>query len=1493
MEISGNNKKIVVHLIEYLEYILSIFLIFTCNTLFSVGELSGQGFNELSKYAPSVILFTIIVFLYLVDSKTVLDSIKKAYIPVTVLILFCMYLLITKSNMSQLDREDYVIKMLVFFSLASIYIAIKKSNNDVCSVFLKYADIVYYIALFSIVIYMVLLISPDNLYSDVSISSWTGSERPYVGIGGLFSFVGGTTFKVGDISYIKNIGICPEPPMYYIALNTGLYSELFLRGNRKSVVRGIIISLAIISTGGTNGLVMMIIAWGCFIVSQIKKNKLIFSIAIVGIVAIGGILLISHKKDIGKGSYDIHVEDYKVALECFMDNPILGAGYNNSAAIVEYMPENRQKGNDGLSNSIAVVLAECGIIVGGIFIVAYLLGVLQLFSRRRKNIGYFSLGMLAVYVTVIIIYNYILVFTIAFLISLVDVELIKKEKKLAPKVHIFGSEDNTEKTQVEESGAKSHLVDYIDIIFAALLVIILSVSKQVCLAFHEFYLSHGLYLSQSVCRIPAYISMIIFVVMAIKHEHSIFASKSSAGKIETRIMDIICTAWPSLLSIVIFELTYGLIISGIERILGSLRILNDATESIAILVVFILFLIFFTVVKRINTLLFVMEGDNSLIKVRIGSDVKRIIKENQQKFVVMFGTLAFLILVCVFGTGRKEQELVYLDDIENLNELMHEAEFSFDFTEAGFRNNEVLCTIRIYGLDDKSLLSITRITGRDVDENGHCDINVIYTNGSAGTNVYYDVIPEDGISFSIKAGSKYDELKELRISRYNYMNLPTYQMYFNPDGTPRVNKQGHSIVESDYDRQGKVIAYRYYDASGNRILYDGKYFEVKYERDGRGNATREAYYDTEENPMIQKGGYAIVEKDYDSRDFVIAIRYYDADMNPVLVDNVYHEIKYELNNEQLCTNTSYYGTDGERVVIKDGYSYLEKDYDEFDNNTEIRFYDVDGNLTESKSDYAKVDYKYNGMKKVIEERYFDTDNNLTRCKSGYAFVNRDYDDEDRLVFEQFGDDDGETILNATSYEFNREGTLFRKKFLKTDDSGELNLYMNNGEYAYYEYYYDKNGRLIREESYDTNGELTNNSKNYAVIQYEYDETTGRKVRTTFYDSNRSPVYYDGQYCTITYGYDSYGNVSEEKYFGFDNKPAVVEQGYHRMEKTYDEYKNVIDIKYYGIYGSRVNINSGFSEIKYQYNSSNRIIDEKYYDRNGNVKTIPAGFAEKCLEYDDNGNVTREYYKGSDGSPALCWDEYTEVKSYYNDENKLIKRAYIKDGNEILLGKGYSSISYSYDEQGNQNEVLFIDSFGKPVMSSDGYAIEKLEYNEKKQVVYRRYFDDNTKPVLMSRGYAEIRYEYDDLGRCIGQSYYNENGEKMVLSSGVHSEEYSYDKIGYGASVFKYFGIDGKPVLVNGEYSEIKRYYNNKKKIFKDEYYGLDGQLVNRNSGQAYFEQAWDDRGNVIQISYYDKDGNPVNINGQYFVEARAYNDDNQMINTVYYTVDGEVYDPEQ
>ena len=408
-------------------------------------------------------------------------------------------------------------------------------------------------------------------------------------------------------------------------------------------------------------------------------------------------------------------------------------------------------------------------------------------------------------------------------------------------------------------------------------------------------------------------------------------------------------------------------------------------------------------------------------------------------------------------------------------------------------------------------------------------------------------------------------------------------------------------------------------------------------------------------------------------------------------------------------------------------------------------------------------------------------------------------------------------INPTTYTRNRIGDIIRtviedtevvtgeQHIIRTDIYGTTYEFNEEGKLKRYTYF-DKNGDLLREISYDESGRCTENT------------------------------YSNGE-LSVTKEYDEFGIPSVETIFNM----------YGWTKNEYDSFGNLkIETDYY----------NGALESEHEYDNDGNIVRGKLYYDDGR-------WEEYTREYDNN-TLIREMVTRSDG----VWHEYV-LDDYYNwillksnefVEEKDLWTKYEYDGrgrkiSEIIYGKNGDAISdkqqWSYYGDGKQIMQYTTCSGNSDIPRyREIYTYDKFGNQIKKEI-----YTSSEPGNLYFSAYFEASNEYDDKGIVKGtENYYELDADtgSFILKSHVKDYKRDYDKFGNIRMVE--YNIDG--------YAEEKRYpevneYTDNGRIMKYILYDSDGEIIN------WGESETDDNGNIIRETSYSSETGEVSRYTQY------------------------------
>lgn len=282
-----------------------------------------------------------------------------------------------------LKSMSIVYLMLQLLAIIIYSFLIETSIDDTLH---KYTNIVIVIAVISLFFWSLgticRIIKPTGYFY----STWSGSLAAYKSYYGIY-FEQQTASSSSIVeNLIGNKAIFSEGPMVSMVFSIAFLAE-FLMQRKLNVKRCFILLIAVISTLSVSGITMVILAIAFkYILSKgDNRNKIVVKILLVPIVSVIGFVVIYYliEQKLSTNSGLTRLDDFYAGFKAWMDAPLFGNGYGNSAAFIKYMSRFRM-GNTGFSNSVMQILVFGGIYLFLPYVLA-LSGVVRLFRRHMYD----------------------------------------------------------------------------------------------------------------------------------------------------------------------------------------------------------------------------------------------------------------------------------------------------------------------------------------------------------------------------------------------------------------------------------------------------------------------------------------------------------------------------------------------------------------------------------------------------------------------------------------------------------------------------------------------------------------------------------------------------------------------------------------------------------------------------------------------------------------------------------------------------------------------------------------------------------------------------------------------------------------------------------------------------------------------------------------------------------------------------------------------------
>ena len=187
------------------------------------------------------------------------------------------------------------------------------------------------------------------------------------------------------------------------------YYEFFIENQEKNslLIRAILI-ITLLTTFSTTGYLLLIIIYLYKVFRylmrknsrSLKNNSLKYIIIVISIIAVAlcAFLLVNRLRT---SSGSTRVDDYVASYKAWINSSIIkGVGFGNEDTIKLYMSDFR-KDNQGLSNSLMVIIAEGGLYLLLIYFIPFLISSISFYKQKKYEYLYFNVIVLFLLISTI------------------------------------------------------------------------------------------------------------------------------------------------------------------------------------------------------------------------------------------------------------------------------------------------------------------------------------------------------------------------------------------------------------------------------------------------------------------------------------------------------------------------------------------------------------------------------------------------------------------------------------------------------------------------------------------------------------------------------------------------------------------------------------------------------------------------------------------------------------------------------------------------------------------------------------------------------------------------------------------------------------------------------------------------------------------------------------------------------------------------------------
>jgi hypothetical protein len=1075
--VSALNKVI----LAFLEYAFVFTVIIECNSLFHYSENYRQTSMEVVVTVFAILLAGILAVIFGRKNRDKLRQELKETWPVWSALLLCIFaflvLNVLRSGAENALRK-YTLSFILFLPVACLLFRSYRLDGKPHSLFFRYSDVMLVIAICNLIVFAAATFQPGIVQAQRLVSRWSnqGYFKDFINYLNVCCFWTSQNRTVGGITFYRSIAFFTEPVIYSIPLITALFTEMFLRQKEeRRIWKWLVLLAAVLASQSTLGMLLAAGGVGIKLIEGVmpKRRWLMVFPALI-LVAAAVFLLLRQKEEVDVSSTATHIRHYITAFKTFLEHPLIGCGYFREDLILLH---DASKTNKGLSNSVAVVLAEGGIFLGLMCMLPFFLGLAQIFSKNNKRVALWTLGPLGLYCVTVFHFHLLLMLFIAFGYSMLEIAPSgskgKRRLKLAD-----------EEIPPEPQGtltASSRAVRIIAVLLGCVMAAALFFSGTVWQKLSDWMELHQLYLGQSSWKAYYFSLFLILAVLVIRQAFRLWTKREEGRWAAETIWFLVYSA--------LYAAVYPIAFSAASTALENVLPFGDFTETTALAGLYF--------------------GG-----IAVGWLLLALLRKSKKGFAAGLAAAVVLVGGVVFGSRwYLSRFTVPADEIAPvIREASAAAEGKIYANERQTAMKRALPELACAPARDGAFAALENASVVTVHERNLRDLlaagfqvtelspdYVLYSND----NAVIEKLQSEGYTFSkyypfpmavdneaaiiLKSGNctltaELRKEPETEAPHEVVGNLLITSYY----GTKRVKKQ--AVYADDFDAEGcamiKVafnagkwegMEYRFVPEEGFELLSETltlaetpKYLtDVTY--DGRFLPIREAYFKPTGEPHYLSQGYAATSREYDRAGRLIRQNYYDEEGAPVVIKSGYASFTRAYNRQGRLWKEAYYDENGELCLLEKGYASYEKEFDRKGNVLVQRYIGVDGRRILLPGGYAEFRSVYNRDRQLLERRYYDENGESILLPNGYWMEKREYDEAGNVSVQRYYDTDGQSVITAMGY------AEVRKE-------------------------YNEKKKVVREEYYGVSGERIALPNGAASVQIEYG-TNGKESARHYFDLN--------------------------------------------------------------------------------------------------------------------------------------------------------------------------------------------------------------------------------------------------------------------------------------------------------------------------------------------------------------------------------------------------------
>ena len=1189
---------------SFLEYVLVTAIILECNSLLRLASCEESSVNM--NYVFAMLIGgagLCLVAIKILNSK-IREQFIKEFLPILCALegfVFAYFILGVLPTEGMKSKADYIAKFIIMLPLLSSVFFLERKEGHGVRLWNRFSTVMSIIAALNLAVYYTSTLHTNELYSEQVYLHWYNRGRisSLVNCLNVCFLMPGTMAQSFNLQYLRDFGPFSEPLMFLIPLGVALFTELFLcpESDRWRLWKQIVLSLTIFTVQSTNGLILLVAAWGLKLISMCnKKEARIVLIPMATLVVAGAGYFIRYKA-LQKNYVDVtayimqnkHFTDYVFAIKAFLNKPLLGGGYLNEDYIYSFFTEEAKR-DAGLSNTISVVLGQGGIMLGLLCMMPFLICLVQIFRQNNKNIAFWALGPLYLYSVTIFHYRFFLIMILAFGYSLLELDRNSKVKKVWPQSIVVPQNLILNYGERGDSFVENLKAEFNNVCWKLPLVLLFGMiyfiwnGTEIWNNSFEILWKYQLTVGQSAIRVMYVVISLIACLVCLRF------ILGTAGSITEKCLSFILFAAAQ----IGYSIVYPTVYSYVDTVSALwLRDIEFIRETLALG----LYLIYLMLILALC----------GVIKGTLTNDEKRFVPGKRS--AITMTVMAVIVVLGLTLINIKMNSKIYLIDnqLESIKKVLEVSKGKVYSDELPLLYKKVLpdmsCAVmRGNGYRLQENASILEPMGKELTtlfNEGYQvtqinDDHILYTNDQ---NVISELSGEGNTFYRYYAFEReYSLLEAARINDLEYSQDTEGE-------TLTLEGNEHSIVSGPGDtwQPGRytvtfnlrIDPEKYKDVDPDAVICRTQVRHDKGEKTDQTVDVTKGDFDEEGKAEIKNIlSIGSVTEGYEY--LVLAENDYQVGVRKISYQQTPTQITLSRNNvHQKPIYEAYYGKDGNPAYTSQGYAARRCSYNSADRVTEVKYLDEEDKPVITTYGYAEIRYEYDDKMNLIKEAYFDTEGEPITLEKGYSEILYSYDDRG-----------------------------------------------NRSEYRYC----DAEGNLIAQP----NG--------IGMIRYKYDDKH-RWIRCEYYDQNETKLILSSGYCTEERELNEDGLTAVTRYLGLENEPVLRTELYAEIHYFYDEQKRVIRQEYYDTEGKRTLTNSGISAFIYERDGDGNVTDEQYFGVNDERILNASGIGEIRRKFNSLNQKVSEEFLGTDGEAVIISEKYSIVDYAYDESGRLVKRIY--------------------------------------------------------------------------------------------------------------------------------------------------------------------------------------------------------------------------------------------